>query len=122
MKRTAVIRAESRMHAISIRQPYAEQILLGLKSEEYRSRITHIRGRVYLYASKGRGDPDGFRALGMEPGELPVGVIVGTVEIVNCKYCKEGGGYYSYELKHPERLREPLIPKNHPQPCWFYPF
>jgi hypothetical protein len=38
--------------AISIRQPYVEQILLGVKKYEYRSALTHIRGRVYLYAAK----------------------------------------------------------------------
>jgi hypothetical protein len=32
--------------AISIRQPYVEQILLGVKKYEYRSKLTHIRGRV----------------------------------------------------------------------------
>ena len=33
--------------AISIRQPYIEQILLGVKKFEYRSTRTHIQGRVY---------------------------------------------------------------------------
>jgi|HubBroStandDraft_5_1064220.scaffolds.fasta_scaffold49938_4 hypothetical protein len=31
--------------AISIRQPYVEQILLGVKPYEYRSTLTRIRGR-----------------------------------------------------------------------------
>jgi hypothetical protein len=38
--------------AISIRQPYVEQILRGIKTREYRSVITNIRERVYLYASE----------------------------------------------------------------------
>jgi hypothetical protein len=33
--------------ALSIRQPYVELILRGKKREEYRSRQTHVRGRVY---------------------------------------------------------------------------
>lgn len=37
--------------AISIRQPYVEMILRGVKKVEYRSQVTHIRERVYLYAS-----------------------------------------------------------------------
>lgn len=45
--------------AISIKQPFVEEILQGLKVYEYRSRPTKIRGRVYLYASlKPREDGD----------------------------------------------------------------
>ena len=36
------------MRALSIRQPYAEQILRGTKRFEYRSRRTAIRERVYI--------------------------------------------------------------------------
>ena len=38
--------------ALSIRQPYVEMILTRKKRIEYRSRRTHVRGRVYLYAGK----------------------------------------------------------------------
>ena len=34
------------VRAISIRQPYVEQILRGLKKREYRSRPTNIRERL----------------------------------------------------------------------------
>ena len=37
--------------AISIRQPYAEQILQGKKSFEYRKKLTRIRERVPVYAA-----------------------------------------------------------------------
>jgi predicted transcriptional regulator len=41
------------MLALSIRQPYAELILRGIKTVEYRSRPTRIIGeRFYIYASK----------------------------------------------------------------------
>jgi hypothetical protein len=41
------------MRALSIRQPYAELILRGIKTVEYRSRATSIVGeRFYIYASK----------------------------------------------------------------------
>ncbi len=44
------------MRALSIRQPFAELILRGIKTVEYRSRPTSIIGqRFYIYASKGRG-------------------------------------------------------------------
>lgn len=37
--------------AISIQQPFVEQILTGKKKYEYRSFPTKIRGRVFLYVS-----------------------------------------------------------------------
>lgn len=41
------------MRALSIRQPYAELILRGIKTIEYRSRPTSIIGeRFYIYASR----------------------------------------------------------------------
>ncbi len=44
------------MRALSIRQPYAELILRGIKTIEYRSRPTRIIGeRFWIYASKGKG-------------------------------------------------------------------
>lgn len=107
--------------AISIKQPYVEEILKGIKKYEYRSRPTQIRGRVYLYASKGPGDPARFKKLKKEPGELPTGVIIGSVEIVDCIYF-EKLGYYGYKLKKPKRYKDHMKPKNQAQPCWFFPF
>jgi hypothetical protein len=42
------------MRALSIRQPHAEAIMRGIKKIEYRSAPTRIRGRIYIYAAKGR--------------------------------------------------------------------
>src|SRR4051794_9268764 len=42
------------MRALSIRQPYVELILRGIKTAEFRSWRTHILDeRFYLYAAKG---------------------------------------------------------------------
>jgi predicted transcriptional regulator len=41
------------MLALSIYQPYAELILQGIKTVEYRSRATRIIGEgLYIYATK----------------------------------------------------------------------
>lgn len=40
--------------ALSIRQPWAEQIVLGGKAVEYRGGRTNVRGRIAIYASLGR--------------------------------------------------------------------
>src|SRR5687768_18607703 len=43
------------MRALSIRQPWAELILRGVKKIEYRSRPTRLIGeRFYIYAAKGK--------------------------------------------------------------------
>lgn len=107
--------------AISIRQPYIEEILLGKKKYEYRSRPTKIRGRVFLYASLGKGDEVRFKKIGYEPGELPTGVVVGSVEIIDCVYYKKED-IYGYKLAKPRRYKTSKKPTNQPQPCWFFPF
>jgi len=107
--------------AISIRQPYAEQILLGVKTEEYRSVPTKIRERVYIYASLGPGDSVDFRKMKAEPGDFPTGVLVGTVEIVNCKWDSRRG-CFAYGLERPRRLVRPLRSPKRPQPVWWRPF
>jgi hypothetical protein len=107
--------------AISIQQPFIEEILTGKKKYEYRSRQTHIRGRVYLYASKKPGELSRWKKAGFEPGELPTGLIVGSVEIVDCIYFAKLQ-CYGYKLKNPKRYRKPVAPKGHPQPCFFFPF
>ncbi len=52
------------MRALSIRQPYAELILRGIKTIEYRTRRTRIIGeRFYIYAARTPGDVVGFAEL-----------------------------------------------------------
>ena len=108
-----------RMRALSIRQPYAEQILSGDKKIEYRSRSTKIRERVYIYASKTPGDFEEFKKMKLNPSILPTGPLVGTVEITDCT---GQDGSYQWYLAKPERMHRAIKPKNRPQPVWFYPF
>lgn len=107
--------------AISIRQPYIEEILIGSKKYEYRSRPTKIRGRVYLYASLTPGIESHWRKLKITIGDLPTGVIVGSVEIVDCIWFEKLQSY-GYKLKSPKRYSSPVKPTYRPQPCFFFPF
>ncbi len=110
------------LKALSIRQPWAELILRGDKTVEFRSQITKIRGRVYVYAALGKpdGDTDVNAAMaGLTWDELPKGVLVGTVEVVGCDSAEDG---YEWQLANPQRLETPLKPDNQPQPVWFNPF
>jgi predicted transcriptional regulator len=105
--------------ALSIRQPYAEQILRGEKTVEYRSRPTRIRDRVYIYASLRPAVTSDFEALGLLPGSLPAGYVVGSVAIVGCR---RRGATYHWLLAEPRRLARPRRPRQQPQPVWFHPW
>lgn len=69
-----------RMSALSLQQPNAEQILRGIKKIEYRSRPTSKRERVYIYASLKPAAPAAWKEIGLKPGDLPTGVLVGTLK------------------------------------------
>ncbi|MCC6522732.1 MAG: ASCH domain-containing protein [Polyangiaceae bacterium] len=106
--------------AISIRQPYAELILRGVKRNEYRSRATTIRGRVWIHAGlQPADDPAAWRKVGASPGDLPTGAIVGSVEITDCRATRDGG--FAYVLAEPQRSDPPRTAKNQPQPVFWRP-
>ena len=116
------------MRALSVRQPYAEQILRGEKKIEYRSRPTRIIGqRFYIYAARkwagivsGGGHASGG-AGDIKEGDAPTGVIVGTAVIARCERAPHNG-HYCWHLSGVKRLPKPRKPKGRPQPVWFRPF
>lgn len=108
-----------RMLALSVRQPFAEQIKRGTKTIENRKTRTQIQERVYIYASKGVRPIEDWKGMNVQPGKLPTGVLVGTVEIVGCTATRSG---YRWSLANPRRLSKRLKPNNRPQPVWFHPF
>ena len=111
----------SRSLAISIRQPYSELILRRKKKNEYRSRPTHVRGRVYIYAAlTPADDPQAWGRSKGEPGDFPTGVIVGTVEIIGCRADARSGGF-AYILRNPKRLLKPRAAKGQPMPVFWRP-
>lgn len=111
----------SRLRALSIRQPYVEMIFRGIKKAEYRTRPTNIRGLIYIYAGLKPGDQRYYRKLGIEPGTLHTGLVLGTVELVDCCPSKRYRGEYDWILRNPRRLKRPFKPARQPLPAWFYP-
>lgn len=108
--------------ALSIRQPHAEAVMRGIKTIEYRSRRTNVRGRIYIYASLGRYPDeteaemlDEYGITDLHCDDLPRGVLIGTVELYDC----DDG---EWNLREPQRLTDPVKPLVQPQPIWFYPF
>ena len=113
-------KASTKGLALSIRQPWAELILRGVKVAEFRSFATHKRGRVMVYASEGQGLREARELKRLRGRRLPLGKIVGSVEIVGCT--ELGPGDYAWALRRPLRLRTPRRPKNQAQPSYFRPF
>lgn len=73
------------MRALTIRQPWAHLIMMGLKKIETRSLRTNRRGRVFIHAATtmGRSEREAAIREGFDPDALPRGVIVGTAEILD---------------------------------------
>ena len=109
--------------AISIRQPYTEMILRGIKTVEFRSYPTNVRGRVMLYATKKLAESNSLlyeaEKAGIVLADLPMGKIVGSVEIVDCQDYDHG--LYGYVLRKPKRYDVPWQAFGHPQPCFWKP-
>jgi predicted transcriptional regulator len=68
--------------ALSVRQPWAQLVVSGLKTVEVRSWTTNYRGRLLIHSSK---SPDEFTARQFRLGELPKGAIVGMVTLVDVR-------------------------------------
>lgn len=68
-----------KIRVLSVRQPYADEIIYGDKWNELRSWKTPYRGPVYIHASRWDGSP----AQG-SPGPGTTGAIIGRVELVDC--------------------------------------
>lgn len=99
------------MKAISLWQPWASAVAIGLKKVETRGRRTLVRGRIAIHAAQKRSREQRckwWRDFGMEPEiieafeekqflsatpldqweerfeQLPFGAIIATVELVDC--------------------------------------
>jgi hypothetical protein len=116
--------AHEKLRALSIRQPWAEQVMRGDKLCDIRSRPTNFRGRIYIYASLGRFSKEEEREEEEEAGfpidDLPRGLIIGSVELYDCVESEYSD--YEWLFRNPQRLAQPLPPKTHPMPVWFHPF
>lgn len=108
--------------AISIRQPWAELILLGRKSIEIRSWSSDYRGPVYVHTGL-RTDEAALQYLNIHEA-LFTGGYVGRVEIVdiepftavswsNLRPCHLSPGplekpKFAWRLEHPTRFSDPV--------------
>jgi hypothetical protein len=99
------------LRAISVRQPWAHAILHLGKDVENRPMRTHFRGRILIQAAL-RVERDEALRFKLDPDDLPTGVIVGSVEIVDCvrnsKSRWADRGQWHWLLKNPRVLTKPI--------------
>lgn len=85
------------MRGLIVKSPWAGQIVDGIKTEEYRSRKTHIRGTIGII-------------------EAGTSSIIGSVCLIDCHF---RGDHYAWILQNPQRFNPPISYK-HPNgaQCW----
>jgi hypothetical protein len=89
------------MKVLSVQQPFATLLVLGLKPDETRSWATKHRGETGIHASKKidkescRREPikSALAAHGFDETNLPTGCIVGIGNIMDCYKVIEDTGY-----------------------------
>jgi hypothetical protein len=74
----------SRIKALTIRQPWAELILRGRKPLELRSWSTKYRGPLAIHAAI-KVDTGAARRLGLNPEQLTTGAFVGVAVVVDSR-------------------------------------
>ena len=72
------------MKVLTIKQPWASLIMLGLKKYEFRSWKTEYRGELLIHTGKGI-DKDGMERLKKYiPENMPTEKILGKVKLIDC--------------------------------------
>ncbi len=74
------------MKALSIKQPWAYMIAVGIKDVENRTWKTNFRGRILIHASKAPDKKAFLDFCNMVPigGKFHYGAIIGNVNLIDC--------------------------------------
>jgi len=86
------------MKALSIRQPWADLIIQGIKTLELRSWTVSHRGPLAIHASQ-TIDEIACRVHGIDPRHVSTGVLVGVVELIDISALDEDS-YKSLQMDH----------------------
>lgn len=135
---TMAKKKKQEVQVLSVRQPWAELILSGVKWCENRSWKTTFRGRLYIHASRCDSLPtEDWESYKLSKEKLTTGAIVGHVELVDIVWMGADTGVnwsrvfdhveeqhpdlptdndrmihvegpYCWILKKPTRLRKPI--------------
>ncbi|HEX2865030.1 MAG TPA: hypothetical protein VHN99_10715, partial [Deinococcales bacterium] len=102
--------------ALSVRQPFVELILRGVKDVENRSFKTNQRGLLLLHASATL-EPLNWEDVGetdqdLDPANLAFGALVGAVNVVDCTRERRSSWHeddaWGWYLGNPVRFAEPI--------------
>jgi len=105
------------MKCLSVRQPWATLIVMGLKDVENRRWVPRHRGRLLIHAGASMtvSDLDYLaRKYGIEldRSSLVLGAILGAVDLIDCKKKASSRwhvrGQFGWYLTDPRRLRTPI--------------
>jgi len=99
---------------MSTHSPFAYALCMGLKTEEYRTQPTKIRGFVLIQASLSKASDECFAEYGLSR-LLPRGCIIGAIEILNCVEYEKGefayvvGEYRLFKKNFPIKGRQTIF-------------
>ena len=112
-----LLREGAHVKCLSVRQPWAELIVRGVKDVENRSWATPYRGTMAIHAG-GIWADDGFDAarrdygVVVRPDECVRGAIIGVVDLLECTEAQASrwhvAGQVGWYLANPRRLVEPV--------------
>jgi hypothetical protein len=97
---------EQTVKCLSIRQPWAHLIMSGKKIVEFRSWSTDYRGPLLIHAAQKFVSGTDYEHL---RGSVAHGVILGTVDLYDCKpsWYSVTGEFY-WKLRNPRRFAHPI--------------
>lgn len=100
------------MLALSIRQPWIELILRGLKTIEVRTWSTRYRGELWLHAGI-KPDSNALHRFNFSTGNLAFGALVGRCELYDCVQLVE----HTWDKWRAQHLNEGNLQRQ--QYAWF---
>jgi len=99
-----------KMMALSVKQPWADLIVEGVKDIENRTWSTNRRGRLLIHASKKWDDGDYAELFGKKE-QCVYGAIIGIASLVDCVAHHHSDwfeGPYGFVLKNARKFRDPI--------------
>lgn len=120
------VRNHEDVKALTIKQPWAELIMVGLKDVENRSRRTNFRGRFAVHVGLRRADFEDLRLDAIpKKHRMPIeqawelhahpGRVIGTVELVDCVQDSTSpwaiDGQWHWILRDPRLYARPVAAK-----------
>jgi len=105
------------LRVLTVRQPHASAIVLGHKDVENRRQACPVRSVIAIHAGKLPSPIELPMAIEL-PDELPIGVIIGLVRVVDCLPGTSTSpwaipGYWHWVLRDPRLLPSPIACKGH---------